>query len=86
MPAMKPAPKLERAGKGSAGTQNAPPCPVNHLDLFVEGHLVEHQVGALVGREGLVAPWHLRCVRIGLSMRGDVTEGSCADDSEGTTR
>jgi hypothetical protein len=34
---------------------------VNELDFFVEGHLVDHEVGAGVGVEGGVHPGLLRC-------------------------
>ena len=56
MPGTKPAPPLWRGADEGAGAQDAPAIAVDELDLLVEGHLVDHEVGAGVGIEGRVHP------------------------------
>ena len=64
--------EVRTGGDGSAGAENAPSGSMDHLNLFVERHLADHQVGALIGRESLVHPshglGHLRCVWTGLGL------------------
>jgi hypothetical protein len=43
---------------------------MNHLDLFIQRHLSEDEIGTLVGWESLVHPRHLLVVRIGLGVNG----------------
>jgi hypothetical protein len=55
---------------------------MDHLDFFIERHLAEDHVGALIGRERLIHPWHLRGFWFGLSVCRNATEGGQSDNSE----
>src|SRR6185437_82628 len=48
-----------------AFTQYTPADAVDELNLLVEGHLMQHEIGARVGIEGGIHPWLLRGVWCG---------------------
>ena len=45
-----------RGSDGRAGAEDAPAIAVDELDLFVEGHGLDHELGAAVGAEGGIGP------------------------------
>src|SRR5579871_6820896 len=69
---------------GSAFAKDSPAGAVDHGDLFVEGQLLEDEVGALIGGEGLVHPGHFGCVGFGFGVCGcvgDAGQDQCGQNS-----
>ena len=68
MPSTNPAPPLPRYAfaRGCAPARHA--VAVQQIDLFVQRHLLQHHVGALVRRETGLHPGLILCLGFGLIM------------------